>query len=90
MSKYKSDVGTIYVTETKGADDPWDVWFEDFHIIGQGKSEIEALQDAARYTAGLSLLIATSLASCASVLRKEEVDLIVGANPLQALPEGGD
>jgi hypothetical protein len=89
MSEHKGDAGTIYVTEAERSDSHrYDVWYEDFHIIGQGGSEIEALQDAAVYAKQLLELVDSALASYQPTLTPEETDLIIGAIPLQALPEG--
>lgn len=87
MSEFSGDAGTIYVTEAEHVDNHrYDVWFEEFHIIGQGNSEIEALRDAAVYAKELLELITSALASYAPGLTSEEANLAIGAIPLQALP----
>lgn len=60
MGEFKGNVGTIYTNEANNlnADDRrWEAWFEDFHIIGLGHSELEALEDAARMVADMSTLV---------------------------------
>lgn len=61
MGEYKGDVGTIYTSEASDSnlgegDKRWEAWFEDFHIIGLGHTELEALEDAARMTAEMNTL----------------------------------
>lgn len=59
MGEYKGDVGTIYTNEAIDVDSNdkrWEAWFEDFHIIGLGHTELEALEDAARMTAEMNTL----------------------------------
>lgn len=58
MSEFKSDVGTIYTNRSEVDDDkPWEAWYEDFNIIGIGKTEIEALRDAERMTLAMNALV---------------------------------
>ena len=58
MSEFKGDVGTIYTNRSDTSDlGRWEAWFEDFHIIGQGNTELEALQDAERMAQGMNLLV---------------------------------
>lgn len=58
MSEFKGDAGTIYTNKSDTPDlGRWEAWFEDFHIIGQGNTELEALQDAERMTQGMNLLV---------------------------------
>lgn len=64
MGEYKGDVGTIYTSEADnlGDDDKrWEAWFEDFHIIGLGHTELDALEDAARMVADMKTLIIESI-----------------------------
>lgn len=75
MSEYTGECGTIYITETRRSETyAYEVWFEDFHIIGQGHTELEALRDAALHAAQLSALIASALAFYAPVAKLEESD----------------
>lgn len=87
-SEFKGKAGTIYV-EKGGHDDrePYEVWFEDFCIIGTGHSEIVALNDTLRHVADMAELVADALRQMSSTLTKEEADLVIGAIPLQALPD---
>lgn len=62
MSKFKGDVGTIYTQETDDADKRWQVWFEDFNIIGLGNTELEALRDAERVTGEMNALVKQAIA----------------------------
>lgn len=66
MSEFKGKAGTIY---TLIADDDdideggkkWEVWFENFCILGLGHTEKEALEDAIRHTENISTLISEAL-----------------------------
>lgn len=58
MSEFTGQAGTIYVE--KAGDKPTDgyeVWFEDFCILGKGNSELEALENAGRQTIDILELI---------------------------------
>lgn len=60
MGEYKGDVGTIYTKQADDVDEDdkrWEAWFEDFHIIGLGHTELEALEDAAQMTAKMNTLV---------------------------------
>lgn len=62
MSEFKGNAGTIYTSSpsyTIESTSPvrWEVWFEDFCIIGQGGTELEALRDAERITSGMNALV---------------------------------
>ena len=61
--EYTGEAGTIYVEEPDDGStrDDYEVWFEDFCIIGTGKTESEALQSAAIHTGRLSTLILTAM-----------------------------
>jgi hypothetical protein len=50
------DAGNVYITRDSDMD-PFEVWFEDFCILGQGSSQLAALQDAALHVAQLALLL---------------------------------
>jgi hypothetical protein len=88
IGEFKGKAGTIYV-EKAGYDDsePYEVWFEDFCIIGTGDSQIAALNDAARHLADMAEIVSDALRQMSPTLTKEEADLVVGAIPLQALPD---
>lgn len=58
MSEFKGDVGTIYTSRSEVDDDNvWEAWYEDFNIIGMGKTEIDALYDAERMTLAMNALV---------------------------------
>ena len=76
--------GTIYIEPPDPRDRQWRVWFEDFHVIGQGPSEIEALKDAERMTTEMTDLVRSAMTD-ANPLTEEESQLVIGAIPLQAL-----
>lgn len=67
INEFKGKAGRIYV-EKAGYDDrkPYEVWFEDLCILGDGDSEIEALRNAARHAADISILIAEALVTMES------------------------
>lgn len=56
----EKEVGTIYV---KHPGSQWEVWFEDFNIIGIGLTRVEALQDAIEHCEQLGQLVKTALAT---------------------------
>jgi hypothetical protein len=60
IRQLRGDVGNVFITRDSDID-PFEVWFEDFHILGKGNSELEALQDAALHTAQLLLLLTTTM-----------------------------
>lgn len=41
--------GTFYVNEPTASDSDWNIWWEDFHIIGCGATRKLAIQDAQDY-----------------------------------------
>lgn len=57
--RIRGKAGSIYIESSD--DGECDVWFEDFCIIGQGKSRVEALQDAARHLVDIGELVKTAL-----------------------------
>lgn len=58
IREFKGDAGRIYVEKASGSDEkPYEVWFEDFHILGLGHTELEALEDAARMLADMDTLV---------------------------------
>ena len=62
MSEFKGAAGTIYINDKpNSADAMYDVWFEDFCILGQGRTKIDALRDAARQVAQMATLIAEAV-----------------------------
>lgn len=60
---YRGKAGTIYLERSEQAGSQWDVWFEDFHIIGAGTSRIEALKDAIRFLGEVDELVKTAIAT---------------------------
>lgn len=80
----RGKAGTIYIEPPDRSERQWRVWFEDFHIIGQGPSEIEALKDAERMTVEMAELVRSAMTD-ANPLTEEESQLVIGAIPLQAL-----
>lgn len=62
VNEFRSEAGNIFVTRDSDID-PFEVWFEDFYMLGKGRSELEALQDAALTSAHVSLLLAMALNS---------------------------
>ena len=60
IHEFRDDVGSVYVTRDSDID-PFEVWFEDFYILGKGNTVPEALADAALYASQLLLLIATAM-----------------------------
>ena len=66
MSEFTGKAGTIYIEKAYYDDrKPYEVWLEDFCILGDGASEQEALQEAARHTADISDLIKEAIAKVA-------------------------
>lgn len=65
MSEFKGKAGTIYVQQTTDENSlnekPFEVWFEDFYILGTGRSDIEALQDAKRHADDIVRLISDAV-----------------------------
>lgn len=62
MSEFSGEAGTIYVQKSKAPDyHPYVVWFEDLCILGDGDSEIEALQDAGQHTIDILDLIVQAM-----------------------------
>lgn len=59
--EFKGETGTIYVQYSEGDYKPYNVWFEDFVILGDGDSEIEALRDARAHTANIGKLITDAI-----------------------------
>lgn len=62
MSEFKGKAGRIYVEKADNVDDhKWEVWFEDFCILGTGNTEIDALVDAKGHTADIIGLISQGI-----------------------------
>lgn len=62
MSEFSGDAGTIYIEKSKDADDrKYEVWYEDFCILGIGNSEIEALRDAKRHAEHITQLVSSAI-----------------------------
>lgn len=59
--EFSSKAGTIYLEKVKAGDREFEVWFEDFCILGTGNSEAEALRQAERHTADIGELIRQAL-----------------------------
>jgi hypothetical protein len=59
--EFTGKAGTIYLSKFKHEGNPWQVWFEDFRIIGDGKSQREVLQDALLQAEGISALVSSAL-----------------------------
>lgn len=67
MSEFKGKAGTIYVSKSKDSDEqPWEVWFEDFCILGTGDTKLEVLKDAVGHTADISDLISGAITELAA------------------------
>lgn len=62
-NEYKGEVGTIYFQRAKDVEGKeYEVWFEDFNIIGLGKTKMEALKDAAEFAVDLGKLVESAMA----------------------------
>jgi len=61
IGEFSSDAGTLYLEYEEHEDEPFQVWFEDFCILGQGATKVEAFRSAARQTAQIANLIAESV-----------------------------
>jgi hypothetical protein len=58
ISEFSGEAGTVYIRQAgEGNDRPYEVWFEDFCILGDGDSRLEALRDAQRHTRDILALI---------------------------------
>lgn len=57
MAEFIGDPGSIYTERNPDDDKPWNVWFEDFCILGDGNTESEALEAALRQTNDIATLI---------------------------------
>jgi hypothetical protein len=58
-NEFKGEAGTIYIEQARPGDNHrYEVWFETFCILGEGDSELEALNDAWRHTGNIMALIA--------------------------------
>lgn len=67
MSEFTGEVGTIYTNKSDSCDlGRWEAWFEDFNIIGQGNTELEALHDAERMTLGMNTLVKQAISELAT------------------------
>lgn len=71
MTEYTGKAGHIYIEKSgERPNDGYEVWFEDFCILGAGASELEALQNAIRHTLQIAKLVteaAIDAAECASL-----------------------
>lgn len=62
MSEFKGKAGVIYTEYADTVDGfQWQVWFEDFCIIGTGNTELKALGDAERHVSDISALISEAI-----------------------------
>lgn len=64
MKEFRGKAGVIYVEQRpkQSEDDkPYEVWFEDFCILGNGDSDIEALQDARQHAEDIVSLISDAI-----------------------------
>lgn len=70
MAEYTGKAGHIYVEKSgDGQNDGYEVWFEDFCILGEGSSALEALKNAVVQTVDIVKLIteaAIDTAECAT------------------------
>jgi hypothetical protein len=74
MSEFKGRAGTIYIEKSdvlsnvdlKPVRAEYEVWFEDFCILGTGDTEVKALDDAWRHTGDIMALIADARIQTAS------------------------
>jgi len=60
MSEFKGKAGWIYIEKAHDVDEgdnQFEVWFEDFCILGLGKTELDALNDAWSHTGDIMVLI---------------------------------
>lgn len=56
--EFHGDAGAIYIEQAQPGDNHrYEVWFETFCILGEGNSELEALNDAWRHTGNILALI---------------------------------
>jgi hypothetical protein len=65
MREFTGKAGNIYIQKCRNPKDDhlYEVWFEDFCIMGNGDSELEALRDASRYTGDILALISEAILS---------------------------
>lgn len=75
MADFNGPPGNIFTEYHPDDDKPWEVWFEDFCILGTGDLEIEALTDAARHTQDIVTLINEAI----RITREKETP---NANPI--------
>lgn len=62
ISEFSGKAGNIYIEEVDDDDDrPYQVWFEDFCIIGKGDTELEALNDAVAHVGDISRLVSEAI-----------------------------
>lgn len=61
MSEFKGKAGTIYVEKDDSNEKPYEVWFEDFCILGVGDSQQEALRDAVGHVRDIGTLVSEAL-----------------------------
>lgn len=61
MSEFSGKAGTVYIEKVKASDREYEVWFEDFCILGTGNTEIEALQHAKRHAEDIVRLVGNAI-----------------------------
>lgn len=57
MASFRGEAGYLYTEPPDDTDSEWNVWFEDFVILGSGNSELEALEDAVRHVENIRVLV---------------------------------
>ena len=62
MSEFRGKAGRIFIeqADTEVDSHRFEVWFEDFCILGMGNSELEALNNAWTHTGNIMALIAAA------------------------------
>jgi hypothetical protein len=67
IREFTGRAGNIEIRKADdGNDRPYEVWFEDFCILGDGDSALEALHDAWRHTGDIMALISEATLSVAA------------------------
>lgn len=61
MASFRGEAGNLYTEPPDETDDQWNVWFEDFVILGTGKTEMEALRDALQQTLAINQLVGSAI-----------------------------
>lgn len=66
MSEFKGKAGTIYIEKVKASDREYEVWLEDFCILGTGNTELEALQNAGQQAVNILEIIVRAMPEVAT------------------------